>query len=178
MKLNLHKNHIHTRNVASAKDYVYNQWSFSLETELRQDRVKTNNIAYEDYLNQTQKTKKNNADVNLGAITPKTNLLNDLFEKSKRTITSQGVNYLYNVENRISQLRGEIVNDLLDQFRKKTTINKIEPDNVYEPGFNNNIKLENVGKSMASSLLNDLENTIKQTGNFLQDSVTPNFLKK
>jgi hypothetical protein len=167
-----------TRNISSAKDYVYNQSSFSLETELRQDRVKTNNIAYEDYLNQTQKTKKNNADVNLGAITPKTNLLNDLFEKSKRTITSQGVNYLYNVENRISQLRGEIVNDLLDQFRKKTTINKIEPDNVYEPGFNNNIKLENVGKSMASSLLNDLENTIKQTGNFLQDSVTPNFLKK
>jgi hypothetical protein len=167
-----------TKNISSAKDYVYNQSSFSLETELRQDRVKTNNIAYEDYLNQTQRTKKNNTDINLGTITPKTNLLNDLFEKSKRTITSQGVNYLYNVENRISQLRGEIVNDLLDQFRKKTTINKIEPDNVYDPGFNNNIKLENVGKSMASSLLNDLENTIKQTGNFLQDSVTPNFLKK
>lgn len=167
-----------TKNVSSAKDYVYNQGSFSLESDLRQDRVKTNNLAYDDYLNQVQKSNKNKNDINLGAITPKTNLLNDLIEKSKRTIVSQGVNYLYNVEDKISQLRGGVVNDLLDQFRKATTINKIEPDNVYNPDFNNQVSVENLGKNIASRLLNDLENTVKQTGNFLQDSITPNFIKK
>ena len=71
-----------------------------------------------------------------------------------------------NLENKLRDIRGSAVNNLLSQFRTLTGINKIEPDNVYNPDFNNRASVANFGKSIASGLLNDLENSARNAANF------------
>jgi len=92
--------------------------------------------------------------------------LNNLLAKSAQNVVNQGLNYMDNLESKLRDVRGSAVNSLLSQFRNVTTINKIEPDNVYNSNFNNNISLGNFGKTIASGLLNDLENNIRSTINF------------
>lgn len=120
--------------------------------------------------NENEGTKQNYYD-NLDRIsqqkTPeKKNYLNQLLAKGAQTIVNQGANYLDNLETKLREVRGGAVNNLLTQFRTLTSINKIEPDNVYAPDFNNRISLTNFGKQVASSLLNDLEEAARNAANF------------
>lgn len=92
--------------------------------------------------------------------------LNKLLSKAAQTVTNQGLNYLDNLETKLRETRGSAVNGLLSQFREHTKLNKIEPDNVYNPDFNDRTSLENFGKSLGSSLLNDLEDTARDAANF------------
>ena len=92
--------------------------------------------------------------------------LNKLLGKAAQTVTNQGLNYLDNLETKLRDVRGSAVNDLLSQFREHTKLNKIEPDNVYNPNFNDRTSLKNFGKSLGSSLLNDLEDTARNAANF------------
>lgn len=92
--------------------------------------------------------------------------LNNLLSKAAQTVTNQGLNYLDNLESKLRDIRGNTVNSLLLQFRDLTKINKIEPDNVYKPNFNDRTSLENFGRSLGSSLLNDLEETVRNATNF------------
>jgi hypothetical protein len=71
-----------------------------------------------------------------------------------------------NLEKKLREVRGGVVNDLLLQFNNSTRINKIEPDNVYNVNFNNPTSLKNLGKAVASNLLTDLENNIRNSANF------------
>jgi len=77
-----------------------------------------------------------------------------------------GANYMDNLETKLREVRGSAVNNLLQQFRNTTKINKIEPDNVYNADFNNRTSLTNFGKDIASGLLNELETTARNAANF------------
>ena len=92
--------------------------------------------------------------------------LDQLKGKAAQTIVNAAANYTDNLETKLREIRGSAVNNLLQQFRNLTTINKIEPDNVYNPDFNNRVSLKNLGKEVSSGLLNDLENTVKGAANF------------
>jgi hypothetical protein len=92
--------------------------------------------------------------------------MNQLLTKGISNVANIGIDYLDNVETKLREVRGGVVNDALRQFRNATNINKIEPDNVYNKDFNNRISLRNFGKQVASSILNDLEDTTRDTMNF------------
>jgi hypothetical protein len=83
-----------------------------------------------------------------------------------QTVANAGMNYLDNLETRLREERGNFVENSLQSFREWTTINKIEPDNVYYPEFNNRLNLKNAGRALASDLLNDLESQGRNIGNF------------
>jgi len=83
-----------------------------------------------------------------------------------QTVANAGLNYLDNLETRLREERGKFVESSLNEFRNWTTINKIEPDNVYSPDFNNRLSLKNAGKALASDLLNDLEGDVRNITNF------------
>lgn len=88
--------------------------------------------------------------------------LNGLLTKAKSTVSNIGINYMKNLETKLREARGTAVNGLLNQFRDLTTINKIEPDNVYNSDFNNRTSVKNLGRQLASGLINDLENEAKK----------------
>lgn len=88
--------------------------------------------------------------------------LNGLLTKAKSTVSNIGINYMENLETKLREARGTAVNGLLNQFRDLTTINKIEPDNVYNSDFNNRTSVSNLGRQLASGLINDLENEAKK----------------
>jgi hypothetical protein len=92
--------------------------------------------------------------------------LNNLLSKAAQTVTNQGLNYMDNLETKLRESRGSAVNGLLTQFRNFTNVNKIEPDNVYEPDFNNRASLANFGKQLSAGLLNDLETATRNAANF------------
>jgi len=92
--------------------------------------------------------------------------LNNLLSKAKQTVTNQGLNYLDNLETKLREVRGSAVNSLLSQFRDKTNLNKIEPDNVYEKNFNDRTNLGNLASQIGGDLLNNLEDTVKSAANF------------
>ena len=100
-----------------------------------------------------------------GGAEPK-NYANQLLSKGAQTIVNAGTNYMDNLETNLREVRGSAVNNLLQQFRNATKINKIEPDNVYNANFNNRISFSNFGKEVASGLLNGLETTVKNAVNF------------
>lgn len=91
---------------------------------------------------------------------------NDRLGTISQTVANAGLNYLDNLETRLREERGNFVENSLQSFREWTTINKIEPDNVYYPEFNNRLNLKNAGRKLASDLLNDLENQGRNIGNF------------
>lgn len=108
---------------------------------------------------------------NLGKISTnkksdKKGYLNQLLGKAKQTVTNKGLNYLDNLENKLREARGSAVNGLLSQFSNATSINKIEPDNVYNSDFNNRESVKNFGRDIASGLLNDLTDTLRNATNF------------
>lgn len=98
--------------------------------------------------------------------TGKKGYLNQLLTKGKQSITNIGTNYLDNLETKLRENRGSAVNNLLSQFSQSTGINKIEPDNVYESNFNNRISVKNLGNTLASEIITDLTDTIRDTSNF------------
>jgi hypothetical protein len=91
---------------------------------------------------------------------------NDLLGKAVQTVANQSLNYMDNLEAKLREVRGGVVNDALKQLNNFTNINKIEPDNVYSKDFNNRISLASFGKQLASGLLNDLTNTARDAANF------------
>ena len=104
--------------------------------------------------------------INTNSIPEAKSFTNQLLSKGAQTIVNTAANYADNLEARLREVRGSAVNGLLNQFRNTTKINKIEPDNVYSPDFNNRVSVKNLGSQMASGILNELENTIKQSANF------------
>lgn len=91
---------------------------------------------------------------------------NDKLGQIGQTVANAGLNYLDNLETSLRQERGKFVESSLNAFRDWTTINKIEPDNVYSSGFNNRLSLKNAGRALASDLLNDLEGDARNIANF------------
>jgi len=91
---------------------------------------------------------------------------NDKLGQIGQTVANAGLNYLDNLETSLRQERGKFVEKSLNAFRDWTTINKIEPDNVYSPDFNNRLSLKNAGRALASDLLNDLEGDVRNIANF------------
>ena len=91
---------------------------------------------------------------------------NQLLGKAAQTIANQSLNYMDSLETKLREVRGSTVNNLLKQFRNATTLNKIQPDNVYNPDFNDRTSLKNFGKAVGAGLLNDLENATRNAANF------------
>jgi len=91
---------------------------------------------------------------------------NDKLSSVSQTVANAGLNYLDNLETKLREERGKFVESSLNEFRNWTNINKIEPDNVYSPEFNNRLSLKNAGKTLASDLLNDLESETRNITNF------------
>lgn len=91
---------------------------------------------------------------------------NQLLGKAAQTVVNQGLNYMDNLEAKLRDVRGSTVNNLLNQFRSSTGLNKIEPDNVYTPDFNDRTSLTNFGRSVGAGLLNDLETATRNAANF------------
>jgi hypothetical protein len=91
---------------------------------------------------------------------------NQLLSKAGQTIANNSLNYMDSLETKLRNVRGSTVNNLLNQFTTLTGLNKIEPDNVYTPDFNDRTSLKNFGKSIGSGLLADLENTTRNAANF------------
>ncbi len=92
--------------------------------------------------------------------------MNENLTTMKQNISNVTIGYLDNLETKLREVRGGVVNDLLKQFRNSTGINKIQPDNVYNPDFNNRTSLKNFGKQIGASILNDLESSIREGANF------------
>ena len=91
---------------------------------------------------------------------------NQLLGKAAQTVVNQGLNYMDSLEKKLRDVRGSTVNNLLTQFRNSTNLNKIEPDNVYNPDFNDRTSLKNFGKIVGSGLLTNLENATRDAANF------------
>jgi hypothetical protein len=94
------------------------------------------------------------------------NYANDLLGAATQTVVNQGLNYMDSLESKLREVRGSVVNNALQQLNNASGINKIEPDNVYSPDFNNRISLSNFGKQLASGLLTDLTNSARDAANF------------
>lgn len=92
--------------------------------------------------------------------------LDQLITKAKQTAVNTGLDYLDNLETKLREIRGSAVNNLLKQFRNATNINKIEPDNIYDPGFNNRASFRNFAKREAAGLVNLLEDSAREAFNF------------
>jgi len=97
---------------------------------------------------------------------PNKGFFNSLMTKAQTTINTIGSNYVSNLETKLRESRGSVVNGLLNQFTNLTNINKIEPDNVYNSDFNNRTSVKNLGKELASGLLTDLIDETKSALNF------------
>jgi hypothetical protein len=91
--------------------------------------------------------------------------LNNLLAQGGQTIVNAAANYADNLETKLREIKGSAVNNLLNQFRSASNINKIEPDNVYKGSFNNRASASNAAKSAASSILNDLEDETRNLTN-------------
>jgi len=91
---------------------------------------------------------------------------NDKLKSTVQTVSNASLNYLDNLETRLREERGKFVEKTLNEFKNKIPINKIEPDNVYNKDFNNRISLRNAAKSLASDLLNDFGDDIRNITNF------------
>lgn len=96
----------------------------------------------------------------------KKSYLNNLLEKGKQTVINTGLNYMENLEEKLRNSKGSAINGLLSQFRNLSNINKIEPDNVYLSNFNDRTSVKNTARKIGSDLLNNLENTIRESTNF------------
>lgn len=137
------------------KSISLNGWESSLYTKNEKENEGTKQNYYDNLDRVSQES------------TPiKKNYLNQLLGKATQTVVNQGANYLDNLETKLREVRGSAVNNLLTQFRTLTSINKIEPDNVYAPDFNNRISVSNLGKQVASGLLNELEEAARNAANF------------
>lgn len=128
------------------KQTKINPWNKKIDYELWQEREK---IELDKSTNIPHKSYWNDRLTNIG-----------------QTVVNAGLNYLDNLETRLREERGNFVEKSLQNFREWTTINKIEPDNVYYPEFNNKLNLKNAGKALASDLLNDLEDEVRGITNF------------
>lgn len=95
-----------------------------------------------------------------------TGFIKNLIKKGVQTVTNTAFDYADNLETSLRNARGNVVNDLLSQFRKSTPFNKIEPDNVYLKDFNNRSSVKNFGEKLGSGLLNNLEDTLRDMSNF------------
>ena len=91
---------------------------------------------------------------------------NQLLGKAAQTVANNSLDYMDSLEAKLRDVRGSTVNNLLTQFRSSTGLNKIEPDNVYNPDFNDRTSLANFGKTVGSGLLTDLENATRNAANF------------
>ena len=92
--------------------------------------------------------------------------LNGLLSKAQSTVSTIASNYVGSLETQLRETRGTVINGLLNQFTNSTNINKIEPDNVYNSDFNNPISVKNLGKQLASGLINDFVDETKSALNF------------
>ena len=92
--------------------------------------------------------------------------LNSLLGKAAQTVVNTAASYADSLETKLRSIRGSAVNSLLSQMNKITGINKIEPDNVYSANFNNRTSLSNLGSSLASGLLTDLQDVLRNAANF------------
>ena len=128
-------------------------WEKSLYT--KGNALEGTELRYENDLNRIAKESPDNK-----------GYLNKLLAKGAQTVVNAAADYADNLETKLRDVRGSAVNGLLNQFRNITTINKIEPDNVYNADFNNRASVKNAAKSLGSSLLNDLENTTRNALNF------------
>lgn len=131
-------------------------WQSSLYTEGNNNSNKGTNSKYFQDLKR----------INNENVPQSKSFLNNLLAKGTQTVVNAAANYADNLETKLREVRGSAVNGLLQQFRNTTNINKIEPDNVYSPDFNNRISVKNLGSQVASGLLNELENTVKRSANF------------
>lgn len=91
---------------------------------------------------------------------------NDRLGQLGQTVANAALGYVDNLETRLREERGKFVESSLQSFRDWTTINKIEPDNVYSPDFNNRLSLKNAGRQLAADILNDLEGGTRNITNF------------
>ena len=123
------------------------------ETDLTKNGLKL------DYINNLSR-------INTNKKPEKKSFTNQLLSKSKQTILNQGLNYADNLEKKLREVRGDIINKLLSQINNISGINKIEPDNIYDGSFNNLIDPVNAAKKLASGLINDLQDTIRDSSNF------------
>jgi len=124
-----------------------------------EDNIITSASDATDYFNITQQTKNNSSSTSKG-------FMNSLMTKAQSTISTVGSNYISSLETSLRETRGSAVNGLLNQFTNSTNINKIEPDNVYSSDFNNRTSVKNLGKELASGLINDFVDETKSALNF------------
>lgn len=125
-----------------------------------------NSIATNEPIDGTKQKFYNDLDRAAEKSPEKKGYLNQLLGKANQTVANQAINYMDNLENKLRDVRGKTVNGLLSQFNNLTTINKIEPDNVYNKNFNDRTSVSNFGKQLASGLLNDLTSTVRDATNF------------
>jgi len=129
-----------------------------------QQNVVNQGLNYEDNLSSKLRDLKTNI---VSKITPKVTPesiynSNNFLGTVEKGVINQGLNFVNSLETQLREERGKVVNGLISQFRNLTTINKIEPDNVYQSNFNNRTNVVNAGRQLASGILNDLENAIKK----------------
>lgn len=132
-------------------EVTLNPWETDLHT-----------LSYEQELFKSLQQIKTDNSINI----EKKGYWNERLGSITQTVANAGMNYLDNLETRLREERGNFVENSLQSFREWTTINKIEPDNVYYPEFNNRLNLKNAGRQLASDLLNDLESQGRNIGNF------------
>lgn len=92
--------------------------------------------------------------------------LSKLIGGAGQSVANNALNYLDNLETKLREKRGNAINDLLLQFRDTTNLDKIEPDNVYNPDFNDRTSLKNLGRRIVSDLQTELEDAVRNGANF------------
>jgi hypothetical protein len=146
----------YSQNSEKKNSYSLHPWDKNLMTEYG---VSQDIGSVQDYFNDIDRIKQTTPTESKG-------FFNQLLSKAAQTVSNAGLNYMDNLESKLRDVRGSAVNSLLSQFRTNTVFNKIEPDNVYLPNFNDRASVENFGKQVASGLLNDLESTVRDATNF------------
>lgn len=134
-----------------------NGWEKNLSNIRIENSNRTGNVEYKYFEDLGRKSEKAPEYKGYG---------NDLLRTAGQNVANLALNYVDNLEASLREVRGGVVNDILKQLNNATTINKIEPDNVYSKDFNNRVSLSNLGKQVASSLLNDLTEGARNAANF------------
>jgi len=123
---------------------------------------------WEDYIYSPNYEQKYFSDIDRLKTTPpeKKGYLNQKIGALGQTVANTAIGYVDNFETSLRNLRGNIVEGALQQLQDFTNIKKIEPDNVYNSDFNNRISLNNLGKELASGIINDLTGEARNIANF------------
>jgi len=160
-----------------SKEFKSTLIPYSVMLSNKRDQLVNNNILSQighfDYIKSSETIKELNTrdersqSDNIAAYNPLGNVKTDdptVLDKLQRTASQNLNDAKDDLIDRVNNIRGTLINDILRQVREPFNMPRIYPDNVYNPDFRK-LSIENFVRGLGSDTLNILENTARGGAN-------------